>query len=267
MDRYRIAPGTKVKLAKFDPADTVEFPDGKDDAEKASRKASKRLEELQELLYAQGRHRLLVVLQAMDTGGKDGVIRHVFEGVNPSGVRVASFKKPTAPELARDYLWRIHSHVPGNGEITIFNRSHYEDVLVVRVHSLVPPERWEPRYEQINAFEAMLAAEGTTIVKFFLYISKDEQAERLRSRLEDPAKQWKFAIADLAERAHWDDYIAAYEAVLSRTSTPAAPWYVVPSDHKWYRNLVVGRVLVSTLEALQMTYPPPAPDLDGVVIE
>jgi PPK2 family polyphosphate:nucleotide phosphotransferase len=267
MDQYRIAPGTTVRLADHDPADESGCPDGKDGARKAAKKATRRLEELQELLYAQGRHRLLVVLQAMDTGGKDGVIRRVFEGVNPLGVKVASFKKPSPADLAHDYLWRIHPHVPGNGEIAIFNRSHYEDVLVVRVHSLVPPERWERRYDHINAFERLLADEGTTILKFFLHISRDEQAARLRARLEDPAKQWKFAKGDLEERALWDDYVTAYQAALSRTSTAAAPWHVVPADKKWYRDFVIGRILVDTLESLQMSFPPPADDLAGIVVE
>ncbi|HAX82688.1 MAG TPA: polyphosphate kinase [Actinobacteria bacterium] len=267
MDQYRIAPGTTVHLADHDPADESWCPDGKDGARSAAKKATRRLEELQELLYAQGRHRLLVVLQAMDTGGKDGVIRRVFEGVNPLGVKVASFKKPSPADLAHDYLWRIHPHVPGNGEIAIFNRSHYEDVLVVRVHSLVPPERWERRYDHINAFERLLADEGTTILKFFLHISRDEQAARLRSRLEDPAKQWKFAKGDLEERALWDDYVTAYEAALSRTSTAAAPWHVVPADKKWYRDFVIGRILVDALESLQMSFPPPADDLAGIVVE
>lgn len=266
MDRYRIVPGTTVSLSDHDPADTSAAPGGKEEGRDKARRTTKRLEELQELLYAEGRRRILVVLQAMDTGGKDGVIRHVFEGVNPLGVKVASFKKPSPAELAHDFLWRVHPHVPGNGEIAIFNRSHYEDVLVVRVHSLVPAERWERRYEAITAFERMLADEGTTILKFFLHISREEQAARLRARLEDPAKQWKFSTADLAERARWDDYTAAYEAALTRTATPWAPWYVVPSDHKWYRDLVVGRVLVDALEGLGMTFPPPAEDLAGIEV-
>lgn len=267
MDIHRIAPGSTVHLGDHDAAATPGCPGGKVDAAKAAKEATKRLEELQELLFAEGRNRLLVVLQAMDTGGKDGVIRHVFEGVNPMGVKVASFKRPTSAELAHDYLWRVHPHVPGNGEIAIFNRSHYEDVLVVRVHDLVPEAVWEQRYQQINDFERMLAAEGTTILKFYLHISKEEQAKRLRSRLTDPTKQWKFAKADLAERARWDDYTAAYEAVLSRTSTEWAPWYVVPADHKWYRDLVIGTVLVDTLEGLQMSYPAPAEDLSGIVVD
>jgi PPK2 family polyphosphate:nucleotide phosphotransferase len=267
MERYRITPGSTVRLADHDPDDTSAFAEGKAAAKARAKDTTKHLEELQELLFAEGRRRVLVVLQAMDTGGKDGVIRHVFDGVNPAGVTVASFKKPTAPELAHDYLWRVHSRVPGNGEITIFNRSQYEDVLVVRVHSLVPEAVWGKRYDQINAFEETLAAEGTTIVKFYLHISKEEQAERLRARVADPTKQWKFNPADLAERDHWDDYVAAYEAVLSRTSTPWAPWYVVPANAKWYRDLVIGTVLIETLAGLGMQYPAPPPGLDAVVIK
>jgi PPK2 family polyphosphate:nucleotide phosphotransferase len=267
MEQYRITPGTAVRLADHDPADTAACPGGKAAAKDPLKESTRRLEQLQELLFAEGRHRVLVILQAMDTGGKDGVIRHVFNGVNPMGVKVASFKAPTSVELAHDYLWRVHPHVPGNGEIAIFNRSHYEDVLVVRVHSLVPAALWGQRFDQINEFERMLAAEGTTVLKFFLHISREEQAERLRSRLDDPAKQWKFNTADLSERALWDEYGTAYEAVLSRTSTEWAPWYVVPSNAKWYRDLVVGRVLVDALEGLGMAFPPPASDLAGVVIE
>jgi PPK2 family polyphosphate:nucleotide phosphotransferase len=226
-----------------------------------------RLEELQELLYAEAKHKILIVLQAMDSGGKDGTIRHVFDGTNPQGVKVASFKKPTDTELAHDYLWRVHRHTPGSGEIAIFNRSHYEDVLVVRVHNLVPEEVWNRRYDHINAFEQMLADEGTTIIKLYLHISKGEQKERLQARLDEPHKQWKFAKGDLAERARWDDYTAAFEAVLSRTSTTSAPWYVIPADRKWYRNLVVSRILVDTLEKLEMSYPEPEEDLEGIVIE
>jgi len=265
MDRYRIAPGATVRLAEWDPRD-----DGGLDrkaAEKQTKRLNKRLEELQELLYAEGKHKVLVVLQATDTGGKDGTIRHVFDGTNPQGVKVASFKKPTPQELAHDYLWRVHARTPGSGEIVIFNRSHYEDVLVVRVHDLVPEERWSRRYDHINAFERTLTDEGTTIVKFFLHISKAEQAERLQARLDDPTKHWKFSVGDLGERKRWDDYQAAFEEMLSRTSQPAAPWYVVPADRKWYRNLVVASVLVETLEGMAMSYPEPQDDLSGVVIE
>jgi len=265
MDRYRIEPGVVVRLDDWDPRDTGTF--DKDTAKARMKQLNTRLEELQELLYAQGKHKLLVVLQATDTGGKDGTIRHVFEGTNPQGVKVASFKKPTSRELAHDYLWRVHANTPGSGEIVIFNRSHYEDILVVRVHGLVPAERWSRRYDHINAFEQMLADEGTTIVKFFLNISKEEQAERLQARLDNPTKHWKFSLGDLDERKRWDDYREAFEEMLSRTSTADAPWYVVPADRKWHRNLVVASVLVEALESLGMSYPEPEEDLGGVVID
>ena len=264
---YRIAPGTSVNLSEHDPGDRRLFEGDKSEGKDALKQVNRRLEELQELLYAEGRHKILVVLQATDTGGKDGVIRHVFDGVNPQGVKVASFKKPTSRELAHDYLWRVHRHTPARGEITIFNRSHYEDVLVVRVHGLVPEATWSRRYHHITEFERLLADEGTTILKFFLNISKDEQRERLQARLDDPSKHWKFSLGDLAERERWDDYQAAFEAALSETSTEWAPWYVVPADRKWYRNLVIARVLVETMESLNMEFPPPEDDLSGVVVE
>lgn len=258
---HAVPPDTRIDLSDHDAAGHPLCPEGKEVGRERSKGLQERLEALQELLYAEGRRRVLVVLQGMDTAGKDGVIRHVFEGVNPQGVRVASFKRPTPEELAHDYLWRVHRHVPGNGEITIFNRSHYEDVLVVRVHGLVPEAVWSRRYEQINAFEHMLAEEGTTILKYFLHISPAEQAERLRARRDDPAKQWKFSLGDLAERRHWEAYRAAYEAVLSETSTPWAPWHIVPSDRKWYRNLVIGESLVATLEGFGMAHPAPEPGI------
>jgi PPK2 family polyphosphate:nucleotide phosphotransferase len=263
MNRYLVEPGTDVDLGSRDPADDAggEKKQGRLEA----RRLNHRLEELQELLYAEGRHRLLIVLQAMDTGGKDGTIRHVFDGTNPQGVKVAAFKQPTPQELAHDYLWRVHPHVPGNGEIVIFNRSHYEDVLVVRVHDLVEPDVWSRRFDHINAFEKMLADEGTTILKFFLHISRQEQRDRLQARIDEPNKRWKFARGDLAERERWDAYSRAYDDVLSRTSTAWAPWYIVPSDHKWYRNLVVTSVLVDTLEGLDMHYPE-SESLDDIVI-
>ena len=265
--RYRVQPGQDVDLTSMDTRDTTAF-DGDKDAGKALRKAlTARLETLQEQLYAQGRHRLLVVLQATDTGGKDSTIRRVFEGVNPQGVDVASFKRPTAEELAHDYLWRVHPHVPGDGRITIFNRSHYEDVLVVRVHDLVPEARWSKRYRHIREFEQMLADEGTTILKFFLHISEEEQRERLQARLDDPDKHWKFSLGDLDERKHWDDYQAAFEAMLEETSTADAPWYVVPADRKWYRDLVIGSVIVGTLEDLGVDWPDPVDDLTDVVVD
>jgi PPK2 family polyphosphate:nucleotide phosphotransferase len=222
---------------------------------------------LQEVLFAQAKHKMLVVLQAMDTGGKDGVIRRVFDGVNPLGVKVASFKKPTPEELAHDYLWRVHRHTPASGELVIFNRSHYEDVLVVRVHELAPKGRWQKRYEQITHFEKLLAEEGTTIIKFFLHISKEEQKERLQARLDDPDKRWKFAVGDLNERDLWDSYMAAFEEALSKTSTDSAPWYIVPANRRWFRDLVVSEVLVETLESLGLEYPEPTEDLDNVTIK
>lgn len=266
MQRYRIEPGTAVHLAGRDPADHTAFDGDKKAGRSAAKSLNRRLEALQELLYAEDRHRLLVVLQAMDTGGKDGTIRHVFDGTNPQGVKVASFKKPTPQELAHDYLWRVHRHTPGRGEIVIFNRSHYEDVLVVRVHDLVPEDVWSRRYDQINAFERRLADEGTTILKFFLHISKEEQRSRLQARLDEPTKLWKFSRGDLAERELWNDYVEAYEAALSRTSTPWAPWYAIPSDRKWYRNLAISSILVDTLESLDMRYPDPEDDFSDVVI-
>ncbi len=265
-DQYRVPPGGPADLASRNPADRSFFAGEKREGRRLAKALNRRLEQLQELLWAEHRHRLLVVLQAMDTGGKDGTIRHVFDGTNPQGVRVAAFKRPTPAELAHDYLWRVHPHVPGDGEIAIFNRSHYEDVLVVRVHGLVPEDRWRRRFDHIVAFERLLADEGTTIVKFFLHISKEEQRERLQARLDEPHKRWKFSKGDLAERRRWDDYTVAYEEALSRTSTTYAPWYVVPADRKWYRNLVVSKVLVDTLESLDMAYPEPEEDLGDIVV-
>ncbi|MBN1247185.1 MAG: polyphosphate kinase 2 family protein [Anaerolineae bacterium] len=255
MERYRIQPNTEVDLSAWDPRDTSAFNGDKAAGKQALRMLNKRLEELQELLYAEGKRKVLMVLQAMDTGGKDGVIRHVFDDVNPQGVKVANFKVPTPVELSHDYLWRVHKQTPGRGEIVIFNRSHYEDVLVVRVHNLVPESVWSRRYQHINEFERLLVEEGTTILKFYLHISKDEQKERLQDRLDEPDKRWKFSLGDLDERALWGDYMAAYETMLSKTSTEWAPWYLIPADRKWYRNLVVGSVLVSTLQAWDMQPP------------
>jgi PPK2 family polyphosphate:nucleotide phosphotransferase len=209
---------------------------------------------------------LLVVLQAMDGGGKDGTIKHVFRGMNPVGARVASFRVPSEEEASHDFLWRVHRHTPAGGEVVVFNRSHYEDVLVVRVHGLVPESVWRPRYRHINAFEEILAAAGTEVVKLFLHISKEEQADRFRARLSDPAKRWKFRRGDLDERKRWDDYQVAYAEAIERTSTVAAPWFVIPADHKWYRNWAVSRVVLETLEAMNPQYPHEE-DLDGVVVE
>ena len=267
MNVYRILPGTPVDLGTHDPRDNKNYPDGKDSGKARLKELNRELESLQELLYAEGKHKILVVLQGMDTSGKDGAIRHVFEGVNPQGVKVASFGVPTREELDHDYLWRIHQRAPKTGEITIFNRSHYEDVLVVKVRGLAPLDRVERRYAQIADFERMLAQEGTTIVKFFLHISKEEQKARLQERLDRPEKNWKFNPGDLVERGFWDDYIAAYETALTRTSTELAPWYIVPSDRKWYRNLVIANVLIDALKNLKMQFPPPVEDLGKIVIE
>jgi PPK2 family polyphosphate:nucleotide phosphotransferase len=263
--RFRVAPGAEVHLDRHDPAGT----DGmeKRDGKAAAQQLNSDLEELQELLYADGRHKLLVILQGVDACGKDGTIRAVFEGVNPQGVKVASFKRPTDEELAHDYLWRIHARLPRSGEIAIFNRSHYEDVLVVRVHDLVPRDRWSKRYEQIRAFEQMLADEGTTIVKFFLHVSREEQRTRLQERIDNPAKRWKFSRDDLGERKLWDEYATAFEDMLTKTSTTDAPWYVIPADRNWYRNLVVSQVLVDTLRGLELRYPPAEDDIADLVVD
>jgi PPK2 family polyphosphate:nucleotide phosphotransferase len=262
MKSFRLKPGHKIDIKDLDPSNHEGFED-KEEGLASVHDLVNELEGLQELLYAEHKHKVLVVLQAMDTGGKDGTIRKVFEGVNPQGVRVASFKTPTLSELDHDYLWRVHQQVPGKGELVIFNRSHYEDVLVVRVHKLVPREVWERRYEQINNFEKMLSQEGTLILKFFLNISKDQQKQRLRDRLDDKTKLWKYNPGDLQERARWDEYMQAYEDVLNKTTTDYAPWYVVPADHKWYRDWVVAGAIVEALRDLNMQYPEPTFDLDA----
>lgn len=267
MKQHRVKPGAKVDLSKIDPGSTHGLKGKRKDADERLLTLNKRLEVLQESLWAEHQRKVLVVLQGMDTSGKDGTISHVFEGVNPLGVRVAAFKAPTAEELDHDFLWRVHPKVPGRGEMVIFNRSHYEDVLVARVMNLVPPDIWRQRYGQINDFELLLSQTGTVILKFFLYISKDEQKERLQERLDDPLKQWKFRKGDLMDRAHWDEYLEAYEEALARTSQKHAPWYVVPADKKWYRNLVVAEVLVKALEDLKIQVPEPEEDLKGVVVE
>ena len=266
MKRYLVEPGSKIKLDKWDLEETEEFDGDKSDGRERLLELNNQLESLQELLYAENKHKLLVVLQAMDTGGKDGTIRRVFEGVNPLGVRVASFKVPTPEELSHDYLWRVHKQVPQKGEIVIFNRSHYEDVLVVRVHELVPESVWKKRFAQINDFERTLAEEGTTILKFFLHISLDEQNQRLQERLDDPNKQWKFNVGDLKERGLWSQYMQAYEDVLNKTSTDWAPWYIIPANRKWYRDLIVSNIIIETLKGLDMNYPAPKDDLSNIVI-
>jgi PPK2 family polyphosphate:nucleotide phosphotransferase len=264
-EALRVRPGSRVNLAKVDPGDIHGRSKAKADAMLAD--GLERLTELQDRIWAEGHHKVLVVLQGIDAAGKDGTVRHVMSAFNPQGCPVTSFKVPSAEELAHDYLWRVHRRVPGKGEIGVFNRSHYEDVLVVRVHDLVPKDVWSKRYDEINAFEELLAQEGTTIVKFFLYIDRDEQRARFQARLDDPTKRWKFRLGDLDERKLWDDYIAAYEEALERCSTEQAPWYVIPANHKWFRNLAIADILADTLDDLKPQYPKPTEDLTGVVVE
>jgi len=264
--RLRVKPGAKVDLADIDPAGTHGFEKGRD-LEAALAKNIARIDELQYLMYAEHRRALLVVLQGIDASGKDGTIRHVMTGFNPQGCRVTPFKAPTPEELAHDFLWRIHHVVPGKGDVAIFNRSHYEDVLVVRVHELVPAPIWKRRYDQINDFERYLAENGVVIVKFFLHISKDEQKRRLERRIEDSTRQWKVALSDFEERKRWKEYQRAYEDAITKCNTKEAPWYVIPADKKWFRNLAVSQVLVETLEALDMRFPKPTVDLASLKLD
>ncbi len=258
-------PGKRFRFDDFDPDDTGPYRK-KSDAVSDTAQNLRRLHDLQEMLYAQGEHALLIVLQAMDAAGKDGTIKHVMGAFDPQGVRVVPFKQPTTRELAHDFLWRVHCAVPPRGLIGIFNRSHYEDVLVVRVRKLVPKSVWRTRYRQIRDFERMLAANGVTIVKFFLHISREEQAKRLRERQRTPSKQWKFSPDDLEDRKLWDDFAEAYEDALSRCNTEHAPWYVVPANRKWYRNFVVSEILRKTMESMGLRYPDPVPDIESYVI-
>jgi PPK2 family polyphosphate:nucleotide phosphotransferase len=260
-----VAPGSKVDLGDFDAGAT--FGREKDAAEAELDQVLARLEDLQARLWAEAKQRVLVVMQGIDAAGKDGTIRVIAGAFNPQGTPVTSFKVPSPAELAHDYLWRVHRQVPGKGEIGIFNRSHYEEVLVVRVHELVPEERWRKRYGHIRDFERMLTDEGVTIVKFFLAIDKDEQRERFQERVDDPAKRWKFSFGDLEERKRWDDYRAAFEEMLEETSTPYAPWYLVPGNRNWLRNLAVGEILADTLDDLEPAYPPAEEGAEGVKVE
>lgn len=255
----------KVRLKDYDPAYTGGF-DDENEVKAQLEKDIERLSDLQEILYAGAQRSVLIVLQAMDTGGKDGLIKHVFRGLNPAGVAVTSFKRPSEEELAHDFLWRIHQHAPRKGMIGVFNRSHYEDVLVVRVHELVPKSVWKKRYDQINEFEELVSENGTIILKFFLHISKDEQKRRLEDRLREPHKHWKFNPGDLEERKLWDDYMEAYEAALSKCHTEHAPWHIVPANNKWYRNYVVMRAIVDAMEAMDLKYPPAAEGIENIVI-
>jgi PPK2 family polyphosphate:nucleotide phosphotransferase len=259
-----VEPGAKVTLAGIDPAYHGEHA-SKQSAEPEFEANLKKLDDLQFLMYAERNHSLLVVLQGMDAAGKDGVIRNVITGMNPAGVRVVSFKQPTEHDLAHDFLWRVHPNAPGKGEVVVFNRSHYEDVLVVRVHNLAPKQLWSARYNRINEFEQLLAEQNnTTIVKFFLYISKEEQLKRFKDRLEDPTRQWKISESDYSERQYWDDYIAAFEDAISKTSMKQAPWFIIPANHKWFRNLAISQIIVETLEGFDMKMPAPTVDIEAI---
>jgi PPK2 family polyphosphate:nucleotide phosphotransferase len=262
-----VAPGSKVDLLRFSTSSTAGAPGDKETTKAAAQPLTRTIAALQERLWAEQGQALLIVFQAMDCGGKDGAIEHVFTGVNPQGFRIANLKEPSDEERAHDFLWRIHRVVPAKGQIGIFNRSHYEDVGVVRVLGLVPTKVWRKRYDQINEFEEMLTETGTRVVKCFLHISKEEQALRLQARLEDPTKHWKFRKSDLETRKRWDDYMAAYSEAIERTSVPTAPWFVIPADRKWYRNWAVSNIVLDTLNDMDPQYPPPEDDLAGVVVE
>jgi PPK2 family polyphosphate:nucleotide phosphotransferase len=260
--KFLVEPGSRVHLDEIDPSYT-----GKHDEASAGAVVQDRVERLQRLqylLYAENKRSVLIVLQAMDAGGKDGTIRHVLGVMNPQGAYVHPFKEPTREEAAHDFLWRAHRVAPARAQVGIFNRSHYEDVLVARVRGLVPKDVWSKRYDRIVEFEKTLAQGGTHILKFFLHISADEQLRRFKDRLEDPHRQWKISESDYGDRAYWDDYMRAYEAALEKTSTERAPWYVIPANHKWFRDLAVSKVVVDTLDSLDMQYPPPSVDIEEI---
>lgn len=267
MHPCQVPAGETIDLNQIPTRDEQLFPMSKDEGKELFEEMLEEIDELQVKLYAESKHRLLVIFQAMDTGGKDGTIRNVFNPMDPQGIKVASFKRPSSVELAHDYLWRVHKHVPGNGEAVIFNRSHYEDIIAVRVKDIFPEERWSKRYDHIVNFEKMLADEGTTIVKIFLHISKDEQKERLQARLDEPGKNWKFNPSDLDDRARWAEFMTVYSDVISKTNTEQNPWHVVPADRKWYRNLVVASIVIENLRKLDMQYPTVDFDPKSIVID
>jgi PPK2 family polyphosphate:nucleotide phosphotransferase len=258
--QFIVKPGKTAHLSKRDPADTV----GITKAEANTERHIEILRQLQDVLYADKRYALLVVLQGVDAGGKDGTIRHIFSGVNPQGCQVTAFKEPTPEEQDHDFLWRVHRVVPGRGLIGIFNRSHYEDVLVARVHKLVPKSVWSKRYDEINEFEKEQDANSVRILKFYLHISKEEQLRRLQARLTDPTKNWKLSPLDFREREHWDEYMAAYEDALTKCSTKHAPWYIIPSDHKWFRNYAIGAIVNDSLKGMKLRYPPAQIDVSRI---
>jgi len=264
-DRFVVHPDKRIRLADWDPGETLGLE--KDSAVEQTEMSIGRLDELQYLMYAEHRHALLVVLQGMDGAGKDGTIRHVTRGLNPQGCRVTSFKAPSAEEADHDFLWRVHRAAPASGEVAIFNRSYYEDVLAARVRKLVPKRVWSQRYDHINRFEQLLTDSSVVVAKFFLYVSKDEQRRRFEERLRDPTKQWKLSPSDFEDRKHWDDYVTAYAEALTRCSTPDAPWFIVPADKKWFRNFAVSHILVETLEALDMRFPKPTFDVSRIKLD
>jgi PPK2 family polyphosphate:nucleotide phosphotransferase len=259
--KFVVKSGSKIRLKHFDPSYR-----GKDESHKSAlaeiEKHRQKMDELQYLMYAENKHSLLIVLQALDAGGKDGTVRHVFAGMNPAGCTSVGFKQPTPKELAHDFLWRVHPYVPAKGSVAIFNRSHYEDVLVARVHGLVPENIWSKRYDEINDFEKLVTTQNnTTILKFFLHISKEEQLARFEKRLDDPARHWKISDSDYKEREYWDNYTKAFEDVLNKTSTEHAPWFVIPSNHKWFRDLAISQIIVGQMEDMDMQLPKPTVDL------
>ena len=265
-EKLVVPPGTKVKLADWDPDETFGFKKGSK-VERLTAKSIDRLDDLQNLLWASKEYAVLIVLQSPDAGGKDGTIRHVMSGMSPQGCRVTAFKAPTPEELQHDFLWRVHKVVPAKGEVGIFNRSHYEDVLVVRVRGLAPRSVWSRRYDEINSFEQVLSESRVKILKFFLHISKEEQKERFEERLEDPSKQWKLAESDLEDRERWAEYVKAYEELLSRCSTAAAPWFIIPANKKWFRNLAVSQIIVEALERMDPKFPKPSVDLSKIKVK
>jgi PPK2 family polyphosphate:nucleotide phosphotransferase len=257
---FIVAPGSRVRLSAIDPSFTGSHL-SHEKAEPEIRAQTERMDRLQYLLYADASRSLLIVLQGLDAAGKDGTVRHLFSGMNPQGVTVTSFKEPSKADLAHDFLWRVHSRAPGKGEVAVFNRSHYEDVLIARVHNLVARPVWSNRYELINAFEKMLADNGTRILKFYLHISPGEQLARFKQRLDDPMRQWKISDSDYTERALWPNYVEAYEDALSLTSTEWAPWYVIPANHKWFRNLAISHIVAAAMDGMGLQVPPPSVDL------
>jgi PPK2 family polyphosphate:nucleotide phosphotransferase len=261
--KFLVTPGKRPCLADLDPAFKGTY-QSRHAAEEETERLSRKLAALHALLYAEKKHSVLVVLQAPDAGGKDGTVSHVFTALNPAGTTVTSFKEPTPIELDHDFLWRVHPHAPGKGHVAIFNRSHYEDVLITRVHKLIDKATWTTRYERIRAFEAQLADSGTHIVKFFLHISKEEQLARFAERLDDPSRNWKISEADYTERALWDDYTKAFEDAMEATSMPHAPWYIIPANRKWFRNLAISQIMADTMDAIGMSYPKPSVDLADI---